>query len=82
MTNTGVALVSATTCVMGIDGFLGCTLEVHICRRWFVKLSVTTVMLSLSTTMFWVGYKVGSETNEFKHFTSTSSAPHHHILGN
>jgi hypothetical protein len=79
---TDVAPVSATACVMGIDGFLGCMLDAHICIRWLDKLSVTTVVLSLSTTMFWVGYKVGSETNEFKHFNSTCSAPHRHILGN
>ena len=82
MTNTDVAPVSATPCVMGMKGFLGCTLDAHICRRWFDKLLVTTVMSSLFTTMFWVEYKVGSETNEFKHFTSTYSAPHHRILGN
>jgi Na+/H+ antiporter NhaB len=79
---TDVAPVSATACVMGIDGFLGCMLDAHICICWLDKLSVTTVVLSLSTTMFWVGYKVGSETNEFKHFNSTCSAPHRHILGN
>ena len=28
---TDVAPVSATACVMGIDGFLGCTLDAHIC---------------------------------------------------
>ena len=82
MTNTDVAPVSATPSVMGINGFLGCTLEAHICRCWFDKLSATTVMSLLSTSMFWVGYKVGSETNEFKHFTSSCSAPHHHTLGN
>jgi hypothetical protein len=82
MTNMDVAPVSATACVMGIAGFLGCMLDAHICRRWFDKLSVTTVMSSLSTTTFWVGYKVGSETNEFKHFSSTGSAPHCHKLGN
>ncbi len=42
MTNTDVAPVSATACVMGIDGFLGCMIDTHICRRWFDKLSVTT----------------------------------------
>ncbi len=31
MTITDVAPVSATACVMGIDGFLGCTLNAHIC---------------------------------------------------
>jgi len=72
MTNMDVAPVSATACVMGIDGFLGCMLDAHICCRWFDKFSITTVMSSLSTSMFWVGYKVGSETNEFKHLTSTS----------
>ena len=77
-----VAPVSATACVLGIAVFLGCMLDAHICRRWFDKLSVTTVMSSLSTTMFWVGYKVGSETNEFKHLTSTCSAPHRHKFGN
>jgi hypothetical protein len=82
VTITDVAPVSATACVMGIDGFLGCTLDAHIWWRCFDKLSDTTVMSSLSTTMVWVGYKVGSEKNEFKHFTSTCSAPHHHILGN
>ena len=82
VTITDVAPVSAIACVMGIDGFLGCMLDAHICWHWFDKLSVTTVILSLSTTMVWVGYKVGSETNEFKHFTSTCSAAHHHILGN
>ncbi len=82
MTITDVAPVSATACVMGIDGFLGCTLDAHIFCRWFDKLSVTNVISPLSTTLFWVGYKVGSKTNEFKHFTSTCSAPHRHILGN
>ncbi len=28
---TDVAPVSATACVIGIDGFLGCTLDAHIC---------------------------------------------------
>ena len=31
MTNMDVAPVSATACVMGIDGFLGCTLDAYIC---------------------------------------------------
>ncbi len=53
-----VAPVSATACVMGIDGFVECMLDVHICCRRFDKFSVTTVMSSLSTSMFWVGYKV------------------------
>jgi hypothetical protein len=34
MTNMDVAPVSTTACVMGIDGFLGCTLDAHICRHW------------------------------------------------
>jgi len=46
MNNTDVTPVSATACVMGIDGFLGCTLAAHICRRWFDKFPVTTVMSS------------------------------------
>jgi hypothetical protein len=82
MTIILVAPVSATACVMGIDGLLGCTLDAHICCLWFDKFSVTTVMSSWSTPLFWVGYKVGSEPNEFKHLTSTFSAPHRHILGN
>ncbi len=77
-----VAPVSATACVMGIDGFLGCMLDAHICCRRFDKFSVITVMSSLSMSMFWVGYKVGSEPNEFKHLISTCSAPHRHIFGN
>jgi hypothetical protein len=31
MTNMDVAPVSATACVLGIDDFLGCTLDAHIC---------------------------------------------------
>ena len=77
-----VAPVSATACVMGIDGFLGCMLDAHICCRRVDKLSVTTVMSSLSKSMLWVGYKVWSEPNEFKHLISTCSAPHRHIFGN
>jgi hypothetical protein len=82
MTNMDVAPVSATPCVMGINGFMGCTLDAHIRRCWFDKLSVTTVLLLLSTPLFWVGYEIGYVTNEFKHFTSTCSAPHRHMLGN
>ena len=78
---TEVAPVSATACVMGIDGFLGCTLGAHICWCLLDKLSVITVVSSPSTIMFWVGYKLGSETNEFKHYNSSCSAPHRHILG-
>ncbi len=33
-----VAPVSATACVMGIDGFLGCMLDAHICCRRFDKI--------------------------------------------
>ena len=78
-----VAPVSATVCVMGIDGFLGCMLDAHICCRRVDKLSVTTVMSSLSkSSMFWVGYKVWFEPNEVKHLISTCSAPHRHIFGN
>ena len=77
-----VAPVSATACVMGIDGFLGCMLDAHICCRRVDKLSVTTVMSSLSKSMLWVGYKVWSEPNEVKHLISTCSAPHRHIFGN
>ena len=79
---TDVAPVSATACVIGIDGFLGCTLDAHICCRLLDKLSVTTVLSSSSTMLFWLGYKVGVEINESRHFNSTFSAPHHHILGN
>ncbi len=82
MTITDVTPVSATACVMGIDGFLSCMLDAHIWWRWCDKLSVTTVMSPLSTTMFCVGYKVGSETNDIRHFTSVCFAPHRHILGN
>ena len=77
-----VAPVSATACVMGIDGSLGCMLDAHICCRLVDKLSVTTVMSSLSESTLWVGYKVWSEPNEFKHLISTCSAPHRHIFGN
>ena len=31
MTSTDVAPVSAPACVMGINGFLGCTPDAHIC---------------------------------------------------
>jgi hypothetical protein len=80
-TMTKVAPVSATACVSGIAGFVGCMQEAHtsIC---FVLMEVTTVLPSMLTSRFWVGYKVGSETNGFKHFNSTYFAPHHHILGN
>ncbi len=80
-TKTDVALVSATVCISGIAGFIGCMQGAHtlIC---FVVLEVTTVFSSMLTSRFWVGYKVGSETNGFKHFNSTCFAPHHHILGN
>jgi hypothetical protein len=57
MTKTGVAPVSATACAMGINGFLGCTIDVHICWHWFDKLSVTTVMPLLLMTMFGWGTK-------------------------
>ena len=89
MTNMDVAPVSATACVMAIDGFLGCILDAHICCCWFNTVSrrfdkfpLTIVMSSLSTPLFWVGYKGGFETNDFKHLSSTCSAPHRHILGN
>jgi hypothetical protein len=80
-TNTKVALVSATACVDGIAGFIGCVQGAHtlICS---VVLEVTTVSLSMLTSRFWVGYKVGSETNGFKYFNSTCFALHHHISGN
>ncbi len=52
---TDIAPVSATACVMGIDGLLGCMLDAHICCRRVDKLSVTTVMSSLSTSTLWVG---------------------------
>jgi hypothetical protein len=77
-----VAPVSATACVMGIAGFLGCMLDAHICCRWVDKFSMTTVMSSLSTSTLWVGYKVWSKPNEFIHLISTCSAPHRHIFGN
>jgi hypothetical protein len=80
-TKIEVALVSATACVGGIAGFVGCMQGAHTLIR-FVVLEVTTVSSSMLTSRFWVGYKVGSETNGFKHFNSTCFAPHHHILGN
>jgi hypothetical protein len=82
MITIDVAHVSATACVIGIDGFLGCMLDAHICCRRVDKFSMTTVMSSLSTFTFWVRYKVGSEPNKFKHLISTCSAPHRHIFGN
>jgi hypothetical protein len=80
-TNTKVAPVSATTCVGGIASFVGCVQGAHtlIC---FVMLEVTTISLSMLTSRFWVGYKVGFETNDYKHFNSTCFVQHHHILGN
>jgi hypothetical protein len=59
---TEVAPVSATACVGGIAGFVGCVQGAHtlICS---VVLEVTTVSLSILTSIFWVGYKVGLETN-------------------
>ena len=80
-TNTKVALVSATACVGGITGVVGCVQWAHTSKR-FVLLEVTSVLSSTLTSRFWVGYKVGSETNGFKHFNSIYFAPHHHILGN
>ena len=70
-TITNVAPVSATVCVMGIVGFLGCELWAHMCCCCVNRLSVTTVILSLSMLMFCVGYKAWFETNELKHFTHT-----------
>jgi hypothetical protein len=82
MTITDVASVSATACVMGIVGLLGCVLGVHILRRRVDTLEVTTVVLSSSLCTLLVGYKVGVETNDFTHLCVTCFAPHHHIVGN
>ncbi len=54
-----VASVSATACVMGINGSLGCMLDAHICCRRVDKLSVTTgCHRSLSLCFGW-GTKYG-----------------------
>ena len=79
MTIIDVVPVSTTVCVMGIVGFLGCLLGAHMCCCCFDRLSVTTAISLLSMLMFCVGHKVWFETNEFKHFTSTCSAPHRHL---
>ena len=72
--NTGVAPVSATACIGGIDGFLGCVIMPH---NLFDPLmfDVMTVLSSSSSIIFLVGYKVGLEPNEFTHLISTCSAP-------
>ncbi len=54
-------------------------LGAHISRR--DVLEVTTVLLSSSTLFIWVGYKTGSDTNDFKHLNPNCSAPHRHMVG-
>ena len=53
-------------------------LGVHISRR--DVLEVTTVLSPFSTLLIWVGYKTGSETNDFKHLNPNCSAPHAHMI--
>ena len=55
-------------------------LGVHISRR--DVLEVTTVLSPFSTLLIWVGYKTGSETNDFKHLNPNCSAPHRHMVVN
>jgi hypothetical protein len=73
-TNTNVVPVSATACVGGIDGFLGCVIMPHnSCDPLMFK--VITVLSSSSSIVFLVGYKLGWEPNYFTHIISTCSAP-------
>jgi hypothetical protein len=55
MTITDVAPVSATACVMGIVGLLGCVLGAHILHHHVDTLEVTTVVLSSSLCIFLMG---------------------------
>ena len=73
-TKIKIAPVSAIACVGGISGFFGCIIMPHILFRLFT-FDVMTVLSSSSTTIFWVGYKVGLEPNDVTHLTSTCSAP-------
>jgi hypothetical protein len=82
MTITDIVPVSATVCVMGIVGLLGCVLGVHILCCRVNTLEVTTVVSLSSLCILLVGYKVGDETNNFTHLCVTCFAPHHHIVGN
>ena len=73
-TNTNVAPVSATACVDGIDGFLGCVIMPHnLCDPLMFK--VITVLSSFSFIVFLVGHKIGWEPNDFTHLISTCFAP-------
>ena len=79
ITNTDVAPVSATPCVLGILGHPIWMLGVHnSCRD---VLEGTTVLSLSSMLSIWVGSKTGSETNDFKHFNPNCSAPHRHMVG-
>ncbi len=51
ITNTEVALVSATACVGGIAGFVGCMQEAQTLICCFL-LAVTTVLSSMLTSRF------------------------------
>jgi hypothetical protein len=82
MTVTDIAPVSATACVMGILGLLGCVLGAHVLLHRVNTLEVTTVVSLLSLCILLVGYKVGDETNDFTHLCVTCFAPHRHIVGN
>ena len=57
-TNTDVAPVSATACVGGIDGFLGCVFMPHnLCDP--LMFDVITVLSSSSSIVFLEGYRIG-----------------------
>ena len=77
--NKVVAPVSAIPCELGINGSVVCTLCAHtlLCDTF----EVTTVFLSSSEVLIWVGYKTGSSINEFKHLNPNCSAPHRHMGG-
>ena len=63
-TKIEVAPVSATACVGGISGFFGCIIMPHISFCLFT-FDVMTILSSSSTSIFWVGYKVGLEPNGY-----------------
>ena len=65
-TNTDIAPVSATACVGGIDGFLGCVIMPHNSCDPLV-FDVIIVLSSSSSILYLVGYKVGVEPNDFTH---------------
>ena len=74
-TKIEIAPAPATSCVGGIAGFFGCVIMPHILCN-FLMFDVTMIISSsLTTILFWVGYKVGFEPNDVTHLISTCSVP-------